>query len=230
MKKWITSNGCMVYQTSEGRSNSYLIFDQDVSILVDTSIKKSRKRLLKKLDTFFGKNKLSYLVLTHSHYDHVENAAIIKEKYGAKVVIQSSEGDNLKQGTSLIPNGTNILTRIIVGVERKINRIASYEKVSPDIWVDDCYFLSSNCYLIHTPGHTKGSMSLIVDGEIALVGDAMFGVFSWSVFPPFADDVPIMIRSWEKLLKTDCEVYLPGHGTSNSKRLLKKQFERHILN
>jgi hydroxyacylglutathione hydrolase len=228
--KWVTTNGCEVYQTSEGRSNSYLIFDKGVSFLVDTSIKKSRKTLMGKLNKFLGEKELSYLILTHAHYDHFENVNIIKEKYRPKIVIQSSEGEILRQGNSLIPKGTNILTRIIAGVGRKLNRLSSYEKIFPDILVDDYYFLSPNCYLIHTPGHTKGSMSLIVDGEIALVGDAMFGVFSWSIFPPFADDVPTMIQSWEKLLKTGCKVFLPGHGTSNSRKILKKQLERHGLN
>jgi hypothetical protein len=56
-------------------------------------------------------------------------------------------------------------------------------------------------------------MSLIVDNEIALVGDVMFGVFNWSVFPPFADDVPTLEKSWGKLAKSGCKMYLPGHGT-----------------
>jgi glyoxylase-like metal-dependent hydrolase (beta-lactamase superfamily II) len=61
------------------------------------------------------------------------------------------------------------------------------------------------------------------------VGDAMFGVFWWSVFPPFADDVPIMIRSWGKLLNTGSKLFLPGHGTENSRELLEKQYNKYKL-
>ena len=68
-----------------------------------------------KLNKFLGEKELSYLILTHAHYDHFENVNIIKEKYRPKIVIQSSEGEILRQGNSLIPKGTNILTRIIAG-------------------------------------------------------------------------------------------------------------------
>jgi glyoxylase-like metal-dependent hydrolase (beta-lactamase superfamily II) len=227
MRKWITANGCIIYQTTKGRGNSYLVLDNDISILVDTGLENSREELMEKLDHLIGENNLSYLVLTHTHYDHVGSTAIIKEKYGSKTVVQSIEAENLIQGNSHIPNGTNILTSIVVGVGRRINRLSTYEKASPDIFVDNCYSLTSKCYLVHTPGHTKGSMSLIVDDEVALVGDAMFGVFWWSVFPPFADDVPTIIKNWGKLLNTGCKLFLPGHGTENSRELLEKQYNKY---
>jgi hypothetical protein len=53
------------------------------------------------------------------------------------------------------------------------------------------------------------------------VGDAMFGVFNWSVFPPFADDVPTMIKSWRKLLKTGCHSFLQSWYKKH-RELLKK--------
>jgi glyoxylase-like metal-dependent hydrolase (beta-lactamase superfamily II) len=79
-----------------------------------------------------------------------------------------------------------------------------------------------NAYILHTPGHSSGSVSIIVDDEIALVGDTMFGIFPWSVFPPFADDVKQMTESWGKLLETNCRLFLPGHGTANKRSLVQK--------
>lgn len=227
MQKWITKSGCTVYQTTKGRGNSYLVLDDGISILVDTGLAKSRVKLMEKLDDLLDKRSLSYLILTHSHYDHVENAAVIKKEYGAKIIIQRNESELIKQGNTPILNGTNFITSILVAMGRRINRLNNYQKVHPDIIVDKEYSLSPNCYLIHTPGHTSGSMSLIVDDEVALVGDAMFGVFRWSVFPPFADNVPLMIRSWAKLLNTGCDIFLPSHGTFNSRKLLEKQYEKY---
>jgi glyoxylase-like metal-dependent hydrolase (beta-lactamase superfamily II) len=43
-----------------------------------------------------------------------------------------------------------------------------------------------DAYLLNTPGHSPGSLSVFVGHEIAVVGDAMFGVAPRSVFPPFA--------------------------------------------
>jgi hypothetical protein len=62
--------------------------------------------------------------------------------------------------------------------------------------------------------------------EIALVGDAMFGVFKGSVFPPFADDVNQMVASWKLLLATKCNTFLPSHGSTCSRDLLQKNYDR----
>lgn len=234
MKKWKTNNNCKIYQITKGRANSYLVIDKDISIMVDTGIKNSNKAVMGKLDDFLDGNDLSYLVLTHSHHDHVGNAAMLKEKYKTKVIIQKSEAEYLMNPKSqLIPQGTNLATRIGVGlvmrIKSKLTKFFNFEAVDPNILVDDDYSISSNCYLIPTPGHSQGSMSLIVDDEVALVGDAMFGVFWWSVFPPFAADVPMMIRSWGKLLNTGSKLFLPGHGTENSRELLEKQYNKYKL-
>jgi glyoxylase-like metal-dependent hydrolase (beta-lactamase superfamily II) len=69
-------------------------------------------------------------------------------------------------------------------------------------------------------------MSLIVDDEIALVGDCMFGVFKGSAFPPFALDVKQMIISWGKLLNTGCHLYLPSHGTADSRELVQRDYDK----
>ncbi|MGE5424588.1 MAG: hypothetical protein ACM3N9_04445 [Syntrophothermus sp.] len=83
-----------------------------------------------------------------------------------------------------------------------------------------------NLYLLHTPGHTAGSMSMIIDDEIALAGDTLFGVFKGSVFPPYAEDEELMIKSWKILLSTNCKLFMPSHGTSITRSLLEKSFKR----
>lgn len=106
-----------------------------------------------------------------------------------------------------------------------------YKPAVVDIEVEDKYDLSSfgfNAYIIHTPGHTYGSMSIIVDNEIALVGDAMSGLFN-SICPPFALDTKLMAESWKRLLDTGCSVYLPSHGTEDSREFVSKQYEKYSL-
>jgi len=104
-----------------------------------------------------------------------------------------------------------------------------YEPCDYDLSVDsyfDLKSLSFTGYLMHTPGHTTGSMSLIVDNEIAIVGDCMFGVFKWSVFPPYAENAERMVQSWGKLLETNCSKFIPSHGTENSRLLVQKDYNK----
>ena len=89
--------------------------------------------------------------------------------------------------------------------------------------------LGLNATIIPTPGHSIGSMSVIIADEIAIVGDSMFGVFRGSVFPPYAIDVKQMIDSWGVLLATDCSVFLPAHGSARNRSLLQKDYDKRIL-
>ena len=75
------------------------------------------------------------------------------------------------------------------------------------------------------PGHCRGAMSMIVDDEIAIVGDTMVNVGPWSVFPPFADHVAQLLESWKRRLETGCRIFLPGHGTPIGRPLLERRFE-----
>jgi glyoxylase-like metal-dependent hydrolase (beta-lactamase superfamily II) len=105
-----------------------------------------------------------------------------------------------------------------------------YPVVEGNLLVEEQYDLNPlgfNAYIMHTPGHTVGSISVIVDHEIAIVGDAMFGVFRNSVFPPFISDTQAMVRSWKKLLDTGCEIYLPSHGREIPRELLHKEYVRY---
>jgi glyoxylase-like metal-dependent hydrolase (beta-lactamase superfamily II) len=75
--------------------------------------------------------------------------------------------------------------------------------------------------------HSEDSISFLVDNEIAIVGDVMFGVIKNSIFPPFADKTDKMIKSWNRLLITDCIIFLPGHGNEIKRELLKKQYDKY---
>ena len=230
MKTWNTKS-CTIYQILEGRSNSFLINSQNNYILIDTGRANSWEKLSSKLDEILGKNKLSGLILTHTHFDHVENAAKIKEKYKSRIIVHQSELEYIMQGNSPLPKGSNLATGFMVNVlGKKLQSKYQYEKVNPDIIVGEKYDLIDfgfNAHIIHTPGHSKGSMSIIIDNEIAIVGDAMFGIFGNSVYPPFADDPDTMVKSWNKLTNTSCDLFLPGHGKEISRKLLESQYEKY---
>lgn len=230
LKNWKTRN-CTIYQILKGRSNSFLIKSENNYIFVDTGRKNSWKKLSSKINGLLDVNKLSCLILTHTHFDHVENAAKIKEKYKCPIIVHESEANYLKHGNTPLPQGTNFITRFLINsVSKRVNPRSKYETAIPDILVDVKYDLSPyefNAYIIHTPGHTIGSISIIIDDQVAIVGDTLFGMFKWSTYPPFADEPEIMIKSWGKLLETDCKLFLPGHGTKISRELLEKQYEKH---
>ena len=232
MKTWSTSSGIKLVQILSGRSNVFLITNNQKYILVDTSAEFMWKTLQKRLDSLHVKQ-IDLLILTHTHFDHAANACRIKEKYESAVIIHQSETRFLTTGENILPTGTNIFAKSLVKLfAKQFISIARFSPCNYDIIFDDFFALadySINGYLIHTPGHTQGSISVIIDNEIALVGDTMFGIFWWTVFPPFAADQDLLINSWGKLLKTNCKVFIPSHGSANKRYLVEKDYARRII-
>ncbi len=229
MKIWNTKNGYSIFRVLPGKSKAFLISGCGSNILVDTGALSAWDRLKKNLDAI-GTDKIDLLILTHTHYDHASNAAKIRKVYGAKVAVNTREASNLEKGENIMPGGTNFLTRIIADkIAPAISGKFNYEPCITDILIDKSLDLKDfglKAYILHTPGHTTGSQSVIVDDEIALTGDSMFGVFPGSVYPPFADNEDEMIRSWGKLLDTGCFIYLPAHGTENKAEIVKTDYRK----
>lgn len=232
MKTWKTKSGYKILQIMAGRSNVFLLTNGIKTILIDTSVSRTWNRLQKRLRKLDIK-KIDLLFLTHSHFDHAANANRIKAKYNARVIIHKNESEYLRKGEIIVPKGTTFVTKSLVNFLNKFKSpsLIKIEPCEPDLIAYSFYdfkVIGFNAYLIHSPGHTAGSMSLIVDDEIAIVGDAMFGIFKNSIFPPFADDELLMIQSWGELLKTNCSYFLPSHGSVNSKALVEKEYDRRI--
>ncbi|MBP7509005.1 MAG: MBL fold metallo-hydrolase [Prolixibacteraceae bacterium] len=229
MKKWLSKNNCNIYQLLSGRSNVYLIESGVDFILVDTGKQSAFKRLQKNLNRLkISLEDITYLILTHTHYDHCQTAKRIKEISGCKIITSRESEESVKSGYYQLPNGTLFFTRIIARLGQNIGiKKYGYEPFEPDILIDNEYQIYNNIRITETAGHSKDSISIIVDEEIAIVGDAMFGVFSNSAFPPYADDVSKMVEKWGKLLKTNCSIFLPGHGSEVKRKLLQREFEKY---
>ncbi len=229
MKRWSTCSGCQVIQVLAGRSNAYLVLQGDRAVLVDTGWKLARQTIEERLALLLpARGTLAALFLTHAHFDHAENAAAISAKYGAPVIIHREETGWLATGDNPLPRGTNFATRWLIDhLAARLEPRFRFDPVVPGRVVEgelDLKPLGIDAVLIHTPGHSPGSMSLIIEDEIALVGDTMYGIFPGSAFPPFADDPGQLFASWRSLLDTGCRLFLPGHGSARGRRLVERQY------
>ncbi len=232
MRTWKTKYGCEIIQLLSGRSNAYLIMKNSKFILVDTGKKSSFVSLSKKIESLnISVEDISVLILTHTHFDHCQSARVIKEKSDCKLIASRIAANSIKNGFAKLPNGTSFATKLISNLGQLMGkRKFGFEPFHQDVFVADEYeenIADSNIKIIKTPGHSTDSVSVLVDSEIAIVGDAMFGVFNNSIFPPFSDNIVKMIESWGKLLDTNCIIFLPGHGKEISRNLLQSEYEKY---
>jgi len=230
MQIWTTKNNHTIYRILGGRSNSHLVVCNGKCLLVDTGPKFVRPLLQNRLVKLgVTDQNLSGLILTHSHYDHAENAAWIKKTYNSPIFIHNNEAEFLQQGKNPPVHGTNPGSYFLTDILRlnSVMILTHYEPVTADIIITntcDLTPLGFNGYIIPTPGHSPGSMSVIIDNEIAIVGDALFGIFKGRTFPPFAWNARQMTSSWRILLDTGCSLYLPAHGSTRSQEILQKEY------
>ena len=230
-----TEAGYRIYKVLGGRANSWLISRDDECILVDTGPRRAADRLKKNIEkTGMSLSSIKFLILTHTHFDHCGSAAAMHEATGCRIIAGKKEAVMAEKGYTPIPAGTSSFSRMVSRVGKLIGKLRfGYPSFNTGIAVEEQVNLENEGFpslrVISTPGHSEGSISIVVDNAIAIAGDTVFGIFRNSIFPPFADNVPEMLNSWEKLLDTGCRLFLPGHGKSIKREKLLQEFNARKL-
>lgn len=102
IKTWQTKKGSRITKVVEKRSNSYLITTKDFHVLVDIGKISTYSKLMKNLEVLCDSNTpLKHLFFTHSHYDHCQNTARLKDKYDCKIWVSEQEEIYIKMGLLL---------------------------------------------------------------------------------------------------------------------------------
>lgn len=197
--------------------SAYLIYRPGEAILVDCGNPGSEVKILEKLKHLdVDPGMLKLLVLTHEHYDHAGSARRLKELTDCKVLIHRNAAHRLRKGSTPIPAGTRWKAKFLVGLGSIFaRRLMNYPGTEPDLIADDLFDLSIFGFpgkLIHTPGHTFGSMVVLMEGGELIAGDTLFGVENKQHFPPFAEDLPGLLRSWEVISDLQVKTVYPAHG------------------
>jgi len=200
-----------------GNSNTYLIKGKKGYLLIDAGFPNTVKTFLNvHRKKSINLQDIVLMVITHVHYDHVGNLKEIKDFTRAKIIVSSNEYEMLKKGIISIPKGINISGKLISYLGNLSPKaIINYPPVEADIRISETYSLKDfgfNALIIPTPGHTKGSLSVVFYSGEAFVGDTCFNIFpinKSTVFPPFANDIPILLKSWKLLLIRKFNGYFP---------------------
>jgi len=222
-----TGKGTSVVRLTPARCNIFAVTRNGRTILIDTGISFDRARI----EHALAKKRLvpEAVVLTHTHFDHAGNAAWLAREYGAELVVQEAEARSLAEGDTPIPEGTDAVTRGLVSMGKKVIPMFRYEPcVADHVFADrfDLIRFGINGYIIHTPGHSPGGATVVIDGVVAVAGDSIIGTTPGKPFPPFADDVDLLLRSWRKIIDTGCETFLPGHGKPVGRDELIREYEK----
>ena len=225
MNTWITRNGIRIHRIICLYANVYVVTGQGHCFLVDTGPVAFQRFLAGQLHRL-GITRINGVILTHTHYDHAGNAAFLQEKFKSRITVHAKEAGYLKKGLSSVPGGitafARVMERLASGIEPKMLAFPPCEPDALPASERHKPFYDMPVTVMATPGHSSGSVSVVVDREIVLVGDCMFGVIPGKILPPFGDDVGQMVHSWKQMLATGCHTFLPGHGFGLSRPTVEK--------
>jgi len=208
----------------------YLIRDQGV-IMVDaggSGRAGSFKRALDRVPV--DPEEIQLVVITHGHWDHILSAKEIKELTGAKIALHYREKDWLENPSGLpAPPGVTAWGRIIVKMSKLFVRQVEIHATEVDVVLED-QGLSLTEYgiagrVLCTPGHSSGSVSVLLDTGDAFVGDLAMNRFPLRLspgLPVLAEDMSSVKKSWIHLLEAGAETVYPAHGKPFPAEIIRK--------
>ncbi len=181
------------------KTNCYIVKNNDDIIIIDPSAanEKEQKKFIDFLRSLNGN--VLYIINTHGHFDHIAGNAAIKRTFpDAKILIHRADREKL---TSSEKNGSKKFGLQIISPDSD-RELEDKDKI---------YFGNTCLYVIHTPGHTKGSICLKGKGFI-FTGDTLFAgtVGTAKECKNAFDEMIRVIREKILTLKEDY-IILPGH-------------------
>jgi glyoxylase-like metal-dependent hydrolase (beta-lactamase superfamily II) len=202
----------------------FLIHGAEGAVLVDTGSPGAADTILEQMRGHgVAPQDLRLILITHGHTDHFGSAAALRERTGAPVAVHKLDAEALRQGVhqpgSLKPTGPLLALVMRLSFLRTLavpDRVATLE---PDIAFETPFRLEPYGVAgeaIHTPGHTPGAVSVVLDDGAAIVGDMVMGQLMGFLPRPgkpiVAWDLERNRESVRKLMARSPRIIYTAHG------------------
>ncbi len=171
-------------------STSYLVVSGGSAMLVDAATSNIASKVLDALSR--AQATLNLIVLTHYHYDHVGAADPLRQATGAPVAIHQLDAEPLRRGGPLQVTPTRLQGRILAPFVTRGDK----PPVNPDLELgdeEDLQRYGGFGQSFWTPGHTPGSISVLLPDGTVLAGDAL----TEAILPPHSARGPIFTEDVE---------------------------------
>lgn len=220
--------------------NAFLITGEK-HVLVDTGLPGSELKILAQLKKLrINYKDIGLIIITHGHIDHFGSASSLSKLIDSPILAHSEDLEAYRSGTGYL--ATMKPTSLHWWIFRKIIKNQKTQPFEPNIQLSDNEEYSLSGYgidgkVIHTPGHTPGSLSIILENGEAIIMDMMasgilLGGIMWLSrvkHPPFHDDLKQLKGSFDKLLQYNSDKYYLGHGGPVNRKQLKKYRQKLIV-
>lgn len=197
------------------RSNTYIVYQGKKAFIVDAGVEPGK--LYKVLEAM--KLDVEFVILTHGHFDHVYYVAQLTRNYEVSAYLHANDVPIMKLSAKF---GESFYGARFEYPERLVP-LPLEEEGRLDLG-------DTEVRLIHTPGHSPGSICVVFD-DLILTGDTLFkGTVGRTDLPGgSAED---MIKSLKRIASLPPHFkVLPGHGdeTTIMAELSSNQFLKGLI-
>ncbi len=206
----------MIKPVPLGFVTAYIV-KQNGIILIDAGIPGSEEIILGTLKGLgFKPPDVSLIIITHGHQDHAGSAAALQEETGAPIICHSADAGYLENGKQ-----GRLKPCSIVGYFLKFffnrKKLSVFPPVHPDILIESAFDLRPygiSGRIVPTPGHTKGSVSIVLNSGERFIGDLIFPKIPSGKpgLPFWAEKPELIMDSIRNICDSTCTRIYPGHG------------------
>lgn len=208
-----------IHPITLGVDHCYIIQAEGI-IMIDGGAPKQVKSFIKAIERLSIKpEEIKLIVLTHGHWDHIGSAKEIKDLTGAKLVLHQEEKNWLEKSLNPLPPGVTVWGKIFAKIMAMFMPLVHIPATDVDIVLGDGDFPLAEYgipgRIVYTPGHSMGSVSVLLESGDAFVGDLAMSDFPMRLtpgLPIFAEDMSKVKASWELLMAAGAKTIYPAHG------------------
>jgi glyoxylase-like metal-dependent hydrolase (beta-lactamase superfamily II) len=163
---------------------------------------------------------IQLIILTHGDFDHLGGAKELQDLTGARIVIHEKDRENLEKGIFHWPEGVTGWGKISRALFKPVVKSMGVFPPAKAHMVLGDQGLSLDGYgipghILYTPGHTHGSVSVVLESGDAFVGCLAHNRVPFVLkpkLPIYAKDISLLKESWTRVIEQGAKTIYPGHG------------------
>jgi glyoxylase-like metal-dependent hydrolase (beta-lactamase superfamily II) len=196
----------------------FIIDCGDELCMIDCGAGKSARFIVENIEEAgFDPSRISGLLLTHCHVDHIGALSFFREKYKLRVYSHELDSDAIESGDPKKTASTWYGVRLPrTRVDLRLKGAAGTIDIG-----------NRKIKWLHTPGHTPGSVVFYIDvqGQRILFGQDIHGPFHTD----FDSDISMWRESMEKVITLDSDILCEGHfGIIKPKEKVKSYIQGYL--